>query len=144
MRKILAGVALMALALAIGGIVGHATAATPRWTGSHNLVPNDWFPSAVDTVSSSPSWCDTIVPDGIHNYAVTVCTPSDANVAGVYVNLVPLGGPAASGWMLLRDEIGIWTWEGQFSAVYLRGAGAADTTGITRYQVWFLQNKLDN
>ena len=143
MRRILIGVGLVVLALAIGGIVGHATAATPAFSGTYNSVPNDWFPSAVDTVCSHASWQDTVIPDGIHNYAVTVCTPSDENVAGVYVNLVPLGGPAASGWMLLRDEIGIWTWEGQYSAVYLRGAGDADSS-VVHYQVWFLQQKNDN
>ena len=144
MRRILAGMALVALALIVGGIVGHATAETPTWSGTYNTVPNDYYFSAVDTVCSHSSWCDTIIPDGIHNYAFTVFTPSDANVAGIYVNPVPLGGPAACGWFLLRDEIGVWTWEGQFSAVYLRGAGAADTTGVTRYQVMFLQQKTDN
>ena len=144
MRKILAGVALMALALAIGGIVGHATAATPTFTGSFNAVPNDYWTSGVDTVSSSASWSDTLIPDGLHNYAVTVITPSDANVAGLYVNLSFSGGPANSGWMLLRDEIGVFTWDAQVDTVFVRGAGVADTTGITRYEVFVLQNKGDN
>ena len=144
MRKILAGMALVALALAIGGIVGHATAATPTFSGSFNAVPNDYWTSGVDTVSSHSSWCDTLIPDGAHNYAVTVITPSDANVAGLYVNLSFSGGPANSGWMLLRDEIGVWTWEAQVDTVFVRGAGAADTTGITRYEVIILQQKHDN
>ena len=144
MRRILAGVALVALALAIGGIVGHAVAATPTFSGSYNATPNDYWTSGVDTVSSSASWCDTLIPDGIHNYAVTVITPSDANVAGLYVNLSFSGGPANSGWMLLRDEIGVWTWEAQVDTVFVRGGGAADTTGITRYEVLILQQKNDN
>ena len=144
MRKILAGVALMALALAVGGIVGHAVAATPTFSGSYNAVPNDYWTSGVDTVSSSSSWCDTLIPDGGSNYAVTVFTPSDANTAGLYVNLSLSGGPANSGWILLRDEIGVWTFEAQVDTVFVRGAGAADTTGVTRYEVLILQQKHDN
>ena len=147
MRRILMGVGLVVLALAVGGIVGHAVAATPTFSGSFNATPNDWYFSGVDTVSSSPSWCDTIIPDGIDNYAVVICTPSDDNVAGLYFNLSPSGhnktGANNTGWALLRDEIGIWMWEGQVDTVFVRGAGAADTTGITRYQVWFLQDKQD-
>ena len=141
MRKILAGLVLAVLACVM--VSALVLAATPKWTGSFNAVPNDWFVSAVDTVCSHASWQDSIVPDGLHNYAVTVATPSNSGGAGIYVNLVPLGGPAATGWMLLRDEIGIWTWEGQFGVVRLRGAGAADTS-VVHYQVWFLQNKYDN
>ena len=147
MRKILAGVAVVALALAIGGLVGHAVAATPRFSGSFNAVPNDYWTSGVDTVSSSASWCDTIIPDGIHNFGVTVITALDDNTAGLYVNLSPSGhnktGANNTGWMLLRDEIGMQTWDVQVDTVFVRGAGAADTTGITRYEVQFLQDKQD-
>ena len=143
----MAGVALMALALAIGGIVGHATAATPTFTGSFNATPNDYWTSGVDTVSSSPSWCDTLVPDGTHNYAVTVMTPSDDGVPGLYVNLSFSGhnkaGANNTGWMLLRDEIGVWTWDAQVDTVFVRGSGAADSTGWTRYEVWILQDWQD-
>ena len=136
------------LAVLMGGLVfalvvaGNAGAETPVWTGSYNQVPNDWYVSAKDTVCSHASWKDSVVADGLHNYAVTVCTPSNSIGAGIWVNLVPLGGPDATGWMLLRDEIGIWTWEGQFAVVRLRGAGAADTS-VVHYQVWVLQNKGD-
>ena len=144
MRRILAGVALAVLCLAVGGLVGHAVAATPQFSGSYNMVPNDYWTSGVDTVSSSSSWCDTLIPDGLHNYTVTVFTPSDANTAGLYVNLSLSGGPANTGWILLRDEIGVWTFEAQIDTVFVRGAGAADTTGVTRYEVLILQQKADN
>lgn len=143
MRRILIGGVLAVLCLAIGGIPGHATAATPTFDGTYNSVPNDYWRSGVDTVSSSASWSDTLVPDGKHNYAVTVITPSDANTAGLYVNLSLSSGNANTGWMLLRDEIGVWTWEAQVDTVFVRGAGAADSTGITRYEVWILQEKHD-
>ena len=138
MRRILAGVGLVLVALLVGGIVGHAPAAT--FSGVYSATPNDYWTSGVDTVSSSASWKDTLVPDGEFNYAVTVVTPSDANTAGLYVNLSPTSGNANTGWMLLRDEIGIWTWEAQVDTIFVRGAGAADTTGITRYEVWVLQD----
>lgn len=137
MRKLLTG-----LALVVALFAGHASAATPTWTSLFNAMPNDWYVSAVDTVCSHPSWQDTVIPDGVNNYGVVVCTPSNALGSGVWVNLLPLGGPAATGWMLLRDEIGIWPWEGQFSAILLRGAGDADTS-VVHYQVWVLQNKND-
>jgi len=133
MRRILAGVGLVLVALLIGGIVGHATAAS--FDGTGGLVPNDYWTSGVDTVSSSASWKDTLVPDGESNYAVTVITPSDAGVAGVYVNLSLTSGNANTGWMLLRDEIGIFTWDAQVDTIFVRGAGAADSTGWTRYEV---------
>jgi len=140
MRKVLIGAAVLCLAVA-------STAATPTFSGSYNMVPNDYWTSGVDTVSSHSSWCDTLIPDGDHNYAVTVITPSDANTAGLYVNLSFSGhnkpGANNTGWMLLRDEIGVWTWEAQVDTVFVRGAGAADTTGITRYEVQILQN-VDN
>jgi len=137
MRKVLICAAVLCLAVS-------ATAATPTFSGSYNMVPNDYWTSGVDTVSSHSSWCDTLIPDGDHNYAVTVFTPSDANTAGLYVNLSLSGGRANSGWILLRDEIGVWTLEAQVDTVFVRGAGAADTTGITRYEVIILQQKNDN
>ena len=135
------------LAVLMGGLVfalvvaGNAEAETPVW-GRPNAQPNDWYVSAKDTVCSHASWQDTVIPDGYNNYAVTVCTPSNAVGAGIWVSLLPLGGPDATGYMLLRDEVGIWTWEGQHAAIYLRGAGAADTS-VVHYQVWVLQNKGD-
>jgi len=95
MRRILAGVGLVLVALLVGGIVGHASAAS--FDGTGGLVPNDYWTSGVDTVSSSASWKDTLVPDGESNYAVTVITPSDAGVAGVYVNLSLTSGNANTG-----------------------------------------------
>ena len=136
MRRILMGVAVLCLAAT-------ATAATPTFDGTYNSVPNDLWTSGVDTVCSHSSWSDTLVPDGEHNYAVTVITPSDANTAGLYVNLSLSSGNANTGWMLLRDDIGVWTWEAQVDTVFVRGAGTADTTGITRYEVWILQEKHD-
>lgn len=136
MRRILVGVAVLCLATT-------ALAATPTFDGTYNAVPNDYWPSGVDTVCSHASWCDTIIPDGISNYAVTVFTPSDANTAGLYVNLSLSSGNENTGWMLLRDEIGVWTWEAQVDTVFVRGAGTADTTGITRYEVLILQEKHD-
>ena len=138
MRRILTLVALAVLCLSMA-----ATAATPTFDGTYNSTPNDLWTSGVDTVSSSSSWSDTLVPDGKHNYAVTVVTPSDANMAGLYVNLSLSSGNANTGWMLLRDEIGVWTWEAQVDTVFVRGAGTADTTGITRYEVWILQERHD-
>jgi len=144
MRKILVGVALALVALVVGGIVGYAPAAS--FTGVYSATPNDYYavsdtvasPTKVDTLAVVYS--DTIVPDGEYNYAVTVVTPSDANTAGLWVMLSPSSGNSNTEWMLLRDEIGIWTWEVQVDTVFVRGAGAADTTGTTRYQVWFLQD----
>ena len=138
MRGILTGVALAVLCLSMA-----ATAATPTFDGTYNSTPNDLWTSGVDTVSSHSSWSDTLVPDGKHNYAVTATTPSDANTAGLYVNLSLSSGKANTGWMLLRDDIGVWTWEAQVDTVFVRGAGAADSTGVTRYEVWILQEKHD-
>ena len=142
MRKVLAGVALTMVSLIVGGgLVAGLVAGTPTYSGTLG-VPNDVF-AVRDTVSSHSSWADTVVLDGVHNYGVTVETPSDPNVAGVFVNLSFSGHRLNSGWMLLRDEVGIHTWWAQVDTVFLRGGGAADSTGITRYDLWAEQDKLD-
>lgn len=133
--RILAGVLVCALALAVGaGLSG----ADPNYAGwvSDPWLPNDLY-TVDDTVCCHASWCDTIVPDGDYVMLWTLEVRESSSYDGVRVRFSPASGAATTGWFRIwegRDR----TFDVPPDTIFIKGLSATASDSV-RYELFVHQ-----
>ena len=136
MRRILAGVVLAVVAVAVGvALMG----ATPTYTAQWNALPNDAYVHR-DSVTCNSANVDSVQPDGNHVYSWTIECRESSKYAGVLYQFHALGvGDTTNQWDLCREGTSV-TWYVQPLWVKVYGAAATDSF-VVHYTLRFEQDK---
>ena len=135
-RKIVAGVVLALVALAVGvAFVGAAPSFTDNW----NALPNDAY-VVRDSVTCLKANADSVQPDGKHIYSWTIECRESSKYAGILYQFHALGvGDTTNQWDLCREGTSV-TWYVQPLWVKLYGAAGTDSFTV-HYTLRFEQDK---